>query len=115
MWEIKYYELPSGRCPTKEFLDSLDEEKELPFVMFVFDLGEEKGNELGMPHSKPLREKLFEYRVKTNRKLFRFPYFFDNGFIVITHGLIKKSNELPKREFEKAKIYRRSYLERNQK
>lgn len=112
MWEIKYYEQPSGNCPTEIFLDSLDKEKELPYVMFVFDLGEEKGNELRMPHSKPLGDRLFEYRVKANKKLFRFPYFFDNGFIVITHGLIKKSNKLPKGDLAKAKKYRRSYLER---
>lgn len=115
MWEIEFYEQPGGGCPVQEFLDSLDKERELPHVMFVFSLGEEKGNKLGLPHSRPLREGLFEYRVRANRKLFRFPYFFDHGNIVITHGLIKKTDKLPKGELEKAKKYRSSYLERRRK
>lgn len=115
MWEIEFYEQPSGRCPALEFLNSLDKKKEVPYVIHVFDLGKEYGNELGLPHSKPLGDKFFEYRVSANRKKFRFPYFFDNGYIVVTHGLIKKTNKLPEREFEKAKKYRRSYFERKRK
>lgn len=113
MWDVEYFELPSGNCPVEQFLSKLDEEKDLPFILHVFSLGEKYGNELGRPHSAPLRDQIFEFRVSTKNGKFRFPYFFDKRTIVVTHGLKKQTNKIPNREIEKAIKYRNIYMERN--
>ena len=113
MWEIEFFQLPSGRCPVDLFLSKLDEEKDLPFILHIFDLAKEYGNELQRPHSAPLRDKILELRVSTKSGKLRFLYFFDNRKIVITNGFKKKTRKVPKREIEKAISYRKIYIERN--
>lgn len=49
--EVVFYELPDGREPAKDFLDSLD--KKLKAKMFrEIDLLMENGSDLRMPHSR---------------------------------------------------------------
>ena len=112
MWEVEFYEQPSGRCPVKDFLSKVNKETELPFILHVFSLAEEHGNNLEMPHSEPLRDKILALRVRAKKVRFRFLYFFDDRKIIITHGLKKKTGKMPDREIEKALKYRAIYFER---
>ena len=59
---------------------------------------------------------IFELRAKVGTDISRVLYFFYyEGRIVLTHGFIKKTQRTPAGEIEKAKNYRRDYIERHGK
>lgn len=59
---------------------------------------------------------IFELRAKVGTDISRVLYFFYyEGRIVLTHGFIKKTQRTPADEIEKAKKYRRDYIERHGK
>ena len=59
---------------------------------------------------------IFELRAKVGTDISRVLYFFYyEGRIVLTHGFIKKTQRTPAGENEKAKKYRRDYIERHGK
>ena len=115
MWEVEFFELPSGNCPVAEYLSTLSKESDLPYIIRIFSLAEEYGYELQRPHSAPLRDKILELRVSTKSGTFRFLYFFDNRKIIITHGFKKKTRKVPNRQIEKAIEYRNIYFERSKR
>ena len=53
-------------------------------------------------------------RAKVGTDISRVLYFFYyQGRIVLTHGFVKKAQKTPPSEFEKAKKYRKDFIERN--
>lgn len=63
MYEIILYDTEDGRCPVREFLDSL-EPKLLAKTLRTIDLLEINGPLLRDPYSKPLENGIFELRTK---------------------------------------------------
>ncbi len=59
-------------------------------------------------------EEIWECRVQFGSDAYRlFCFFADKkDVVVITHGLIKKSQKIPRYEIQKAEIYRKDFLER---
>jgi phage-related protein len=111
-WDVEFYERSSGRCPTREFLDALSS-RELVFVERAFERLETYGPGLRRPHVDYLRDDIWELRVRTPDSQLRFLYFFFDGRkIVVTHGIKKKTPEVPPKEIDKAIQYRLDYLER---
>lgn len=110
--EVVFYELPDGREPAKDFLDSLD--KKLKAKMFrEIDLLMENGSDLRMPHSRSEGDGIFELRAKQSSNICRVMYFFFIGKkAVITNGFVKKSERTPASVIELAKKYRRDYIYR---
>ena len=110
--EVVFYELPDGREPAKDFLDSLD--KKLKAKMFrEIDLLMENGADLRMPHSRSEGDGIFELRAKQGSNICRVMYFFFIGKkAVITNGFVKKSERTPSSVIELAKKYRRDYIYR---
>ena len=73
-----------------------------------------KGNQLREPYSKPLGDGIFELRAKVGTDISRVLYFFYyQGRIILTHGFVKKAQKTPPSEIEKAKKYRKDFIERN--
>ena len=73
----------------------------------------ENGTELREPYSKYLEDGIFELRVKFGNDISRILYFFYIGkYIVVTNGFIKKTQKTPKQEIDKAKEYRRKFIEK---
>ena len=107
-FKAEYYE-NGDEIPVKEFLDSLDVKMRAKFLMEI-KLLEEKGNQLREPYSKPLRDGIFELRAKVGTDISRVLY-----FLILTHGFIKKTRKTPSSEIEKAKQYRKDFIERNGK
>ncbi len=68
----------------------------------MVDLLEKHGYELSMPHSKSLRDGLFELRVLGERPI-RILYTFRYGRICIVHGFFKKTQQVPKHEIDYAR------------
>lgn len=67
----------------------------------VLQLLKKHRNNLGMPHSKPLGEGLFELRVVGMTNI-RFIYTFHLDNIWILHGFMKKTNRISKKELSYA-------------
>ena len=79
----------------------------------MITLLQDNGYELREPYSKYLSEGIFELRAKTGSDITRVLYFFYVGKrIILTNGFIKKTQKTPPGEIDKAKRYRRDYLDR---
>jgi phage-related protein len=97
-WQIKYYNskledeilnLPNGL---------------LARYLRLTDLMLEYGSNLGLPHTKPIENGLFELRVKSKEGIARVFFCTKIGKrIIMLHSFIKKSQKTPKKEIKKAK------------
>ena len=113
-FEAVFYDLPDGREPAREFLDSLDVKMRAKMVRTI-ELLQHNGTSLREPYSKALEDGIFEVRAKVGSDISRVLYFFFVGHrIVLTNGFIKKTRKTPLGEIERAKAYRREYLERKE-
>lgn len=67
------------------------------------------------PYSKALEDGIFEVRAKVGSDISRVLYFVFVGHrIVLTNGFIKITQKTPPGEIERAKAYRREYLDRKE-
>lgn len=109
---VEFYETKDGERPAEEFLNELDIKMRGKLVMTLKVL-QEKGNRLQEPYSKHLEDGIFEVRGKVGTDISRVLYFFYyGGRIVLTNGFIKKTQKTPRSEIEKAKLYRKDFMER---
>jgi phage-related protein len=116
MWVIEYYEAADGTCPTKEFLNSLHKEKELPYVIDKIDLLAELGYKLQRPHADILEDGIYELRVRLQHRQFRILYFyFFQDKIIFSHGLKKNDKKVRTAEIEKAKRHKLDYFSKHER
>lgn len=109
---VEFYETAAGKRPAEEFLDALDVKMRGKLVMTLKVL-QEQGNHLREPYSKHLEDGIFEVRGKVGSDISRVLYFFYyGGRIILTNGFIKKTQKTPRGEIEKAKLYRKDFMER---
>ena len=113
MFDVEFYQLPSGEKPVSDFLNSLDK-KMLAKSLHSIAILEEFGNALREPHSKPMGDGLFELRIKFSSDISRIFYFFvvDNK-IILTNGFVKKTMKTPKAELDLARKYKADYERRH--
>jgi hypothetical protein len=52
-WVIEYYKTIDGKCPVKEFIESLSPEGKAKYI-FIADLLEEYGLDVKEPYVKPI-------------------------------------------------------------
>jgi phage-related protein len=98
MWQIFFYEDHRGTSPALDFMNSLSA-KDRAKVNNVLRLLEEFGTDLGMPHARRIRGRLWELRPGDIR-LF---YFLQIGRkFVILHGYRKQSVKAPEKEIATA-------------
>lgn len=113
MFDVDYYELPSGEKPVEVFLDSL-ETKMRAKAFGSIEILEEFGNKLREPHSSPIGNGLFELRIKFSSDITRIFYFFCvNNKIILTNGFVKKTPKTPKSEKALAYKYKADYERRH--
>ena len=111
-WQVVFYTDLRGRCPVREFLESLPTKDRAKVAAWI-DLLEEKGHRLRRPYVAKLGAEIYELRVRVSTLRYRILYFFWTGQrIVLTHGFVKKSGPVPASEIERAKRYRQDWLER---
>ena len=109
---VEFYETKDGERPAEAFLNELDVKMRGKLVVTLKVL-QEKGNRLREPYSKHLEDGIFEVRGKVGTDISRVLYFFYyGGKIVLTNGFIKKTQKTPRSEIEKAKLYRKDFMER---
>lgn len=89
-WNVQYWEDESGNSPLKKWLSTLSTEAVKSISREIRRL-EEFGNLLRLPHSKPLKQGLFELRDQHYG--YRIYYAFDKNKIVILFGGGDKSTQ----------------------
>ena len=95
----------------KEFLDGLDEKARDKILYNVWKARSTNDKEL----FKKLHGEIWEFRTKFNRIYYRLFAFWDktdknNTVVVSTHGLVKKTQKVPKSEIERAEKTREKYF-----
>ena len=112
MYHVDFYTRENGKCPVKDFLDSL-EKKMLAKALRELKLLQDNGRDLKEPHVKYMKNGLYELRVKAGSDISRiFYFFFSNEDIILTNGFIKKTQKTPKKELDKALEYKDDHLRR---
>ena len=107
---IEYVELPNGRVPAREFVDSLDDKAAARIDAFV-DRLRIYGNRMQGKFVKKLTSDIFELRVKQFDRIFRVLFFYQPGMlIVITSGFQKKTEQTPPGEIARAEQLRKLWL-----
>ncbi len=97
VWEVVFYETPSGQPVIEKFIDSLQVATRAKLTRQLALL-EEYGASLGMPHTRAMGNGLFELRGRGKTEV-RTLYVFAKGKqIYILHGFIKKQQATPQRE-----------------
>ncbi len=99
-----------------DFLDTIDE-KSKDKILYNMD----KAKYVNDPELfKKLDETIWEFRSKYKKTYYRLLSFWDktenrDTLVVATHGIIKKTDKIPKTEIEKAKAIMKQYFEEKQK
>jgi len=107
---IQYVELPNGRMPAREFVDSLDDKAAARIDAFIERL-RVYGNRMQGKFVKKLTDNIFELRVKQFDRIFRVLFFYQPGMlIVITSGFQKKTQETPPGEIIRAQQLRKLWM-----
>jgi phage-related protein len=100
----------------KEFLDSLDEKSRDKIYYNIWKSRQVNDNEL----FKKLQDEIWEFRTLYNKTYFRLFAFWDktekeDTIVISTHGIIKKTDKIPKGEIEKAEKLRTQYFNNKNK
>jgi phage-related protein len=113
---IIFYRTESGRCPVKEFIDSLNAQQARK-VVWVLQLVEEL-ERVPTQYFKKLvsTDDIWEVRVRTGGEIFRLLGFFDGArLIVLNHAFSKKTRKTPAGAIALAEIRKRDYLGRQKR
>ena len=107
---IGYVELPNGRVPAREFVDSLDDKAAARIDAFIERL-RIYGNRMQGKFVKKLTNDIFELRVKQFDRIFRVLFFYQPGMlIVITSGFQKKTEQTPQSELTRAEQLKKLWM-----
>jgi phage-related protein len=102
-YQVEFYKDSNGGSPVEKFLGSLTDSKLKAKATRALDLLEEYGPQLREPVSKPIKNGIFELRIKQSTNAVRCFYFFFQGHrAIVTNGFIKKTQKTPTREIWKA-------------
>jgi len=105
---VLFYETAAGRQPTREFLNSLPVKVRAKISKWVVKL-EECGPNLPRPYADIVQGKIRELRIIFASTQYRLLYFFYGKYIIITHGFIKKTDNVPDNELMKAEYMMRDF------
>jgi len=107
---IEYVELPNGRAPARDFVDSLDDKAAARIDAFIERL-RIYGNRMQGKFVKKLTDDIFELRVKQFDRIFRVLFFYQPGMlIVITSGFQKKTQQAPPGEITRAEQLKKLWM-----
>ncbi|PKN68391.1 MAG: hypothetical protein CVU54_15145 [Deltaproteobacteria bacterium HGW-Deltaproteobacteria-12] len=113
---VIFYKTVDGKCPVQDFLDSLSG-KVAQKVLWTLSLLEDL-EIVPSTYFKKLSgtENIWECRIQYGSNIYRIFCFFDShSVVVLTHGLVKKSQKTPQSEIARAESYRKEFLSRGKK
>lgn len=100
--QVVFFKKSDKRVPIKDWLDELTKKDRRKCLERIERL-REQGHELDRPFAAYLEDGIYELRVKSGKVNYRMLYFFHGGrAVVITHGLVKKTQKVPLKEIERA-------------
>ena len=110
---ILLYTTENGKCPVQDFLDTLSE-KVFKKIIWVINLVTELKSPPKTYFKKLINtDDIWECRIQLGSNSYRIFCFFDNNeLIILTHGLVKKTQKTPPQEIEKAEKYKNDYFRR---
>jgi phage-related protein len=111
MYKIIYFTTDRDEIPARDFILSLPDGAKAK-VAACIDYVAAHGHLARRPYSALLRDKIYELRTMYGRLELRMLYFFDGKDIVLTHGFLKKTNNVPEEEIERAVRIMRNYQNR---
>lgn len=101
-WRITYYENTQNKSPIYDFIESVNPKVQAK-IANTFDLLEQYGTRLGLPHVKKLAGySLWELRIlgKDNVRIFYVAYT-EKAFLLL-HGFLKKKQKTDQKEIKTA-------------
>lgn len=111
-WELVFYKTENDKAPAVEFIKGLPHKLQAKALKDL-ELLETHGNDLTMPYLRAMGNGIFELRISQSGNNARIFYFFRVGNrIILTNGFIKKTQQTPPRELEKALRYKQDYEQR---
>ncbi len=116
-YTIEYYRRENGDTPVFDFLLTLNPKQRAKAYREI-ELLQKHGPNLREPYVKTIKgyknKGIFELRVKFSTDISRIFYFlYLNNVYVLLNGFVKKTNNIPENEIEKARKYRIDYEMRN--
>ena len=109
MYYVEFYQTPSEKYPARYFLAGLHIRARAKTAKWL-QLLQEAGPDLKRPYADMLCDGIRELRVSFGHMEIRLLYFIEGKAIVLTHGILKKTQQTPTAEIEKAKRYRADWL-----
>jgi phage-related protein len=98
-WTVEFWR-QDEKSPSYDWLINQPPKVQARFL-HVFELLEERGIQLGMPHIKHIKGKIYEIRVEQDTNAYRLLYFaFTGRRFVMLHGFEKKTAKTPPGEIE---------------
>lgn len=111
-YQVIFFQKENGEIPAETFIDSLDWKMQAK-IYRLLTLMADVGPMLREPYSKHLDDGIFELRAQSGSDITRILYFFFVGQrIIVTNGFVKKTQKTPKSEIDKAKAFRKEYMEK---
>ncbi len=99
MNQVTFYQGRRGKSPVSEFLKGL-QAGDKKAMLRAIDMLQRFGTNLGMPHARPVRGKLWELRGGQFARIF-YATLGERRFVLL-HGYRKQTNQAPKQEIELA-------------
>lgn len=110
-YRIEYYTTPAGESLVDTFFEEINETHQGKILRW-FGYLQAQGPNLPRPYADVLEGNIRELRISIARHQYRFLYFFHGRTIVITHGFLKKTDNVPHAQIERAKRYMADWLHR---
>lgn len=109
---VVFYREADGSVPMLDWFNRLDRRARAKCGWLIEQL-QEQGHKLRRPHADYLRDKIYELRTRQGNVRYRMLYFFHGiAQAVISHGITKKTAEVPLIEIDRA-IERKKKFEQN--
>ena len=114
--QILHYKTALGKDPVAEFLDALSA-KAAQKVVWVLLLLEEMAILPSKYFTKLTdTDDIWEAKISFGSNIYRvFFFFYEGNVVVLTHGIIKKTQKTPSGEIDKAEKYKKDYEGRHKK
>ena len=113
-YDVLFYETDEGRCPAQDFLDGLPVKVRAKVAKWL-DLLRREGPDLPRPYADVVRGKIRELRVSFGGMHQRLLYFFHDKRIIITHGFVKKTANVPEDELIRAQRWMDDFMHRTER
>jgi len=99
-WKVLLFETDRGKNPVEEFINKQQPQARAK-ALYLFELLQVYGSQLGMPHAKTLGSGIHELRVRGKEEL-RIFYCFKKRNIYLLHAFKKQTQKTPQKELSLA-------------